>query len=262
MNSKVCVGPSSRRSFLKMGALGVGGLCMSDVLRLQEAAGKSNGARDTSVIFIWLAGGPPHMETYDMKPDAAEDYRGQFLPIPSNVPGMDVCELLPMHAKCADKYTIIRSIAHEFSDHGGGSKRFLTGRIPKTPTGTKNDAPAVGSIVAKMREQVDVGLPNYVSGTNSGRDKPDTYAFGPAYLGPKYIPYSVAGDPSQPDFEIKNLSMDKSVAGRLEDRMRLLKDFDRLRSEIDSSGVLGSVDKFNQQAISLMTNPKAREAFD
>ena len=78
-----------------------------------------------------------------MKPDAPEEYRGQFWPISTNVPGIDVCELLPLHAKCADKYTLIRSIAHKFNDHGGGSKRVMTGRIPDTPTGTVNDAPSV-----------------------------------------------------------------------------------------------------------------------
>ena len=261
-NSSRCIGPISRRSFLKVGTLGVGGLSLSDVFRLRAAAGETNVAPDTSVIFIWLAGGPPHMETYDMKPDAPSDYRGQFRPIRTNVPGIEVCELLPMHAKCADKYTLIRSVAHKFSDHGGGSKRFLTGRIPKEPTGTVNDAPAVGSIVAKMREHIDIGLPNYITGTNIGRDKIDTYAFGTAYLGPQYFPFNIAGDPSEPKFEIKNLALDQAISDRLDDRLRLLKSLDLLRSEIDSSGVMDSVDKFNQQAISLLTSPQAREAFD
>ncbi|MBT3470742.1 MAG: DUF1501 domain-containing protein, partial [Opitutae bacterium] len=115
----------NRRSFLTAGTLGVGGLGFSDLLRLRAAtANQTKTAPDTSVIFVWLAGGPPHMETYDMKPDAPSDYRGLFNPIRTNVPGIDVCELLPMHAKCADKYTLIRSIAHTFNDHGGGSKRF------------------------------------------------------------------------------------------------------------------------------------------
>ena len=122
MNSnKTCYGPTSRRSFLKMGVLGVSGLSLADVMRLRALAGATRRAPDTSVIFVWLAGGPPHMETYDMKPDAPEDYRGQFSPISTNVPGIDVCELLPMHAKIADKFTLIRSIAHRFNDHGGGS---------------------------------------------------------------------------------------------------------------------------------------------
>src|SRR5437870_3121117 len=83
-------------------------------------------------------GGPPHMETYDMKPDAPEDYRGEFRPIHTNVSGIDVCEHLPLHARCADKYSLIRSISHGFADHGGGHKKFLTGRDPKEPTGFVN----------------------------------------------------------------------------------------------------------------------------
>jgi len=106
--------------------------------------------RDTSVIFVWLPGGPPHMETYDMKPDAPIDYRGEFNPIHTNVPGIDVGELLPLHAKIADKFTLIRSIHHKFADHGGGHKRLMTGRVPATPTGTVNDAPAVNTIVKKL----------------------------------------------------------------------------------------------------------------
>lgn len=245
-----------------MGTLGVSGLSLSDVFRLRAAAGETNVAPDTSVIFIWLSGGPPHMETYDMKPDAPVDVRGEFRPIQTNVPGIDVCELLPMHAKCADKYTLIRSVAHEFSDHGGGHKRFLTGRIPKEPTGFVNDYPMAGSIVAKAREHIDIGLPNYISGTNLGRDKIDTYSFGAAYLGPKYAPFPAPGDPSSEKFEVKNLGLDQAMSDRLSDRMNLLKGFDALRSRLDSSGVMGAVDTFNQRAVSLMTSERARAAFD
>jgi len=254
-----------RRSFLEigaLGALGAAGLSLGDVMRLRAASGKTTAAPDTSVIFVWLAGGPPHLDTYDLKPDASDDFRGPFNPIRSNVSGIDVCELLPLHAKCADKYTLIRSIAHRFNDHGGGSKRVMTGRIPATPTGTKNDAPSVTSIVAKMREHVDIGLPNCIACTKSGRDKPDTYAMGAAYLGPRYVPFAVAGDPSHPKFEIKNISLNPGLAGRLDDRLRLLEGVDRLRGNIDSSGLMESMDEFNQQAVSLMTSPEAREAFD
>jgi len=149
---------------MKIGALGFGGMSLAELLRLRSVAAekKSVDKSDTSVIFIWLPGGPPHMETYDMKPDAPSDYRGALSPISTNVSGLDVCELFPRHAKIADKYNIIRSVAHKFADHGGGHKRFNTGRIPKTPVGTVNDAPAVGSIVAKMREGRNIGLPNYI----------------------------------------------------------------------------------------------------
>src|SRR5712671_5220758 len=122
-----CPGPLSRRSFLGLCALGLGGWGMSQLLPLRAQA-KEAGADvpDTSVILLWLPGGPPHMETYDMKPNAPAEYRGDFKPIPTNVPGMDVCELLPRHARIADKFTLIRSVSHEFADHGGGHKRFLT----------------------------------------------------------------------------------------------------------------------------------------
>ncbi|MBW3541140.1 MAG: DUF1501 domain-containing protein [Planctomycetes bacterium] len=259
---KRCPGPISRRSFLSIGMLGVGGLSLSDVFRLRAAEQRATPAPDTSVIFIWLPGGPPHMETYDMKPDAPADYRGAFRPIHTNVPGIDVCEHLPLHAKCADKYTLIRSVAHEFADHGGGHKRFLTGRMPLEPTGFVNDAPAVGSIVAKMREHVDKGVPNYVSGANPGRDGVDVYSFGAAYLGPSYVPFSVPGDPSASNFEVRNLALSQAVSERLDDRVRLLSGFDRLRGEIDKSGLMDAVDSFNQKAVGLLTSQKARHAFD
>jgi hypothetical protein len=245
-----------------LGALGVGGLGLSDVMRARAAAGHVTAAPDTSVIFIWLAGGPSHLETYDMKPEAPEEYRGQFRPISTNVPGMDVCELLPLHAKCADKYTLIRSICHTFNDHGGGSKRVMTGRIPATPTETVNDSPSVTSIVAKMREKFEIGLPNCIAGTDGGRDKVDTYAMGAAYLGQKYSPFIVGGDPSKSKFEVKNLTLHPDLADRLDDRMHLLQGLDRLRRDLDSSKLMSSIDSFNEQAISLLTSPKAREAFD
>jgi hypothetical protein len=169
---------------------------------------------------------------------------------------------MPLHAKHADKYTVIRSIAHTFNDHGGGSKRFMTGRIPATPTETVNDAPSVISIVAKMREQFDLGLPNCVSCTDAGNVGAHTYAQGSAYLGPKYNPFGVGGDPNKKDFEIKNVTLHKDVAGRLDDRMLLLKSFDRMRRQVDASGTMAAMDTFHEKAISIMTSPRTREAFD
>lgn len=262
MNLKSCNGPFSRRSLLQMGTLGVSGICMADLLRLRAAAGQASHAPDTAVLFVWLAGGPPHLDMYDMKPDAPEEYRGPFQPIETTVPGLEVCELMPLHTKIADKYTVIRSIAHTFNDHGGGSKRFMTGRIPATPTETVNDAPSVISIVAKMREQLDLGLPNCVIAADGGRESVHTYAQGPAYLGPKYNAFGVGGNPNQPNFEIKNVTLHKNVEGRLDDRMQLLQSFDHLRRQVDASGTMGAMDSFHQKAISIMTSPRTREAFD
>ena len=259
---KKCSGPVDRRSFLQMGALGLGGFGLTDLFRAQAAAGQPMQSPDTSVIFVWLPGGPPHMEMYDMKPNAPLDYRGIFNPIPTNVPGLDVCELMPLHAKCADRYNIIRSVHHNFADHGGGHKRFLTARDPKEPTGFVNDYPAVGSIVAKCREHVQNGLPPYVSGTHAGRAGVDTYSFGAAYLGPSYVPFNVPGDPSEAGFEVKNISLESSLSDRLNDRLTLLGGFDHMRETIDSSGLMHAVDEANKKAVSMLTSDKARKAFD
>ena len=134
MNPLRCTGPVSRRSFLQAGTLAASGLGLSDLFRLEAAAKQSGKSlRDTSVIFVWLPGGPPHMETYDLKPNAPSDYRGIFRPIKTNVPGIEISELFPMQAKIADKFTIVRSCHHTFADHGGGHKRFMTGRLPAEP---------------------------------------------------------------------------------------------------------------------------------
>jgi hypothetical protein len=197
-----------------------------------------------------------------LKPNAPSEYRGPFQPISTNVPGLDVCELLPLHAKCADRFTLIRSIAHEFADHGGGHKRFLTGRLPNEPTGFVNDAPAVGSIVAKMRESRRIGLPNYIAGTHPGRSAVDTYSFGAAYLGPAYTPFMVPGDPSQPEWRVQNLELPNHLSDRLDDRVALLKHLDGYRRATDAAGAMDAIDGFQQQAVELITSPKAREAFD
>jgi hypothetical protein len=258
-----CPGPLSRRSFLRVGSLALTGLGLSDLLRLRaETSRRSTPVEDTSVIFIWLPGGPPHMETYDMKPDAPAEYRGEFKPIRTNVPGIDVCELLPLHARCADRFTLVRSIAHEFADHGGGHKRFLTGRLPSSPVGFVNDAPMAGSIVARVREKRNVGIPNYIAGADSGRDGVDVFSFGAAYLGPSYTPFMVAGNPSAPTFKVRNLELSQAVAERLDDRTGLLRSFDGLRRDIDRSGVMDAMDEFNRRALELLTTDRARTAFD
>jgi len=253
----------TRRHFLRASTLTLGGLGLADLLRLRARARESgHTVEDTSVILLWLPGGPPHMETYDMKPDAPAEYRGDFKPILTNVPGMEVCEHLPRHARIADKYTLIRSVSHNFADHGGGHKRFLTGRDPKEPTGFVNDFPMVGSMASKMREGRNVGLPNYVSGVDQGRSDVDVFSFGAAYLGPSTTPFTVVGDPNAPKFEVKNLAMNAALAGQLDDRERLLHGFDDLRRAADRNGVMAAMDEYSRKALQLMTSEKARTAFD
>lgn len=246
------------------GAAGLTGLGLADLLALQAqaAAGDSALTNSKSVIFVWLPGGPPHLDMYDMKPEAPSDYRGDFRPIPTNVPGIDVCELFPRHAKIADKFSVIRSIAHEFADHGGGHKRFMTGRNPKEPVGFVNDYPAVGSMVAKMLENRNVGIPNYSLIVDAGRAQIDTFSLGTAYLGPAFGPFTVPGDPSEQGFRVQNLALDAGTENRLADRSSLLGGLDKLRRDVDQSGAIDALDKFGKQAAELLTSQKAREAFD
>lgn len=261
-SKKHCSGPVSRRDFMKIGTLGLGGLSVGEFLKVKAAAGPAFDDPDTSVIYVWLPGGPPHMETFDMKPDAPADYRGIFNPISTNVDGLSVCELMPRLARTADRYNIIRSIAHNFADHGGGHKRFMTGRVPKTPVNTVNDAPAVGSIVSKWFERRDVGIPNYICNAPNGRHGIDVFAMGSAYLGPSYTPFTVPGNPDDEKFEVKNVALSKEVEDRLDDRSTLLAGFDRLRRDIDQTGLMGAQDHFHEKAVGLITNNRTRDAFD
>lgn len=263
MPVKTCPGPGTRREFLAAGMLGVGGLTLPELFRLQaqaEAAGTAID-RETAVIFVWLPGGPPHMDMYDMKPDAPADYRGAFRPIDTNVAGMHVCELLPRHVAMADRFSIVRSVSHTFADHGGGHKRMMTGRVPQTPVDTVNDAPATGSIVAKCREDRDYGLPNYVS-LNPGGRTGHVFAQGAAYLSQAYLPFTVEGDPTAPNFTVPNVAPVQAVEGRIDDRMKLLGSLDRIQRQIDASRLMESMDSFQQRAVSLLTSGTAKQAFD
>ena len=145
LRNSFCPGPVPRRSFLEFGAAAIAGLSFPQLLRARELA--AGVAPDTAVIFVWLPGGPPHMDTYDLKPDAPRDYRGIFRPIETNVPGMEVCELFPRHARIADKFNLIRSIHHGFADHGGGP----TGSQPRPHQGAPGLAGRAGRARAIAR---------------------------------------------------------------------------------------------------------------
>jgi hypothetical protein len=258
-----CPGPLTRRHFLRIGALALGGFGLGGRWPWSlRARADGSGTNDTAVILVWLPGGPPHMETYDMKPGAPAEYRGEFRPIQTNVAGIEVCELLPLHARVADRFALVRSIAHTFADHGGGHKRFLTGRDPREPTGFVNDHPAVGSMVARVREGRRVGVPNYVAGTDAGRDGIDVYSFGSAYLGPSTHPFVVVGDPSAPDFRVRNLGLPSQARQQLGERLGLRDRLDGLSASLDSSGTMAAVDENRSRALGLMTADAASRAFD
>ena len=248
----------SRRRFLQLGSLGIASGAITPYA-FGTTPGEARPSNDTSVILLWLPGGPPHMEMYDMKPDAPVEYRGEFRPIKTNVPGIDVCEHMPLHAKSAHRYSIIRSISHTFADHGGGHKKFLTGQNPFQPTGFVNDHPMVGSMVAKLR-QGRAAVPDYVMGADPGRDGIDVYSFGSAYLGPSTHPFVVAGDPSRSDFRVRNLDAPAERLDKLRERLGLLE-----RLERDVPGLPASADAAREHrttALRLMSSDATRRAFD
>lgn len=257
LQSLYCPGPVSRRSVLQAGSLLMGGLGLGDLYRLRaEAATKGIADPDTAIILVWLEGGPSQLETYDMKPQAPAEYRGEFRPIATNVPGIDVCELLPQHAQVADKFNLIRSIAHDVADHPGAAGRFLTGRRPQNISDPISKFPTVESLVAKAREGRRVGIPNYIS--NERRLK----GGGSGYLGQAGEPFVVSANPNASDFEVQDLTLTDDYARRLDDRLALLRGLDSLRGELERVGAMGTGDRFQQQAVDLLTSDKTAAAFD
>jgi uncharacterized protein (DUF1501 family) len=257
---KPCPGPS-RRDVLRLGSVAVASTALGP-LASYRASGADHTSDDPAVIFVWLPGGPPHQDTFDMKPDAPVEYRGAYNPIRTNVPGIDVCEHLPRLAKVADKFALVRSVAHRFADHGGGHKRFLTARDPLQPTGFVNDTPMVGSMAAEVLKGRRAAVPNYVCGVDGGRQGIDVFSFGSAYLGPQTHPFMVTGDPADAKFEVRNLSLLKGTEERLPDRLALLKTIDRPLSGPDLGGNAAGMDSIRKRALELVTSDNTRGAFD
>jgi hypothetical protein len=257
MHHDGCSGPLSRRSFLQLGMLGLSGLGLSDFLRLRAAASAS--PANTSVILVWLPGGLSHIDTYDMKPAAPVEYRGDFKPIRTVVPGLDVCELLPQHAKIANRFSIVRSVSHTFIQHGGGTKQMLMGRTPAQPEGGANEYPVIGSVVSKMREGRGAGLPNYILCTDEGTLSAPHQS---AYLGPAHGPFQIGANFLTPEFKIQNLTLAREMEGRLDNRLALMRGFDDMRRELDRSGGMTAMDQFSRMAADMLTSEKARSAFD
>jgi uncharacterized protein (DUF1501 family) len=254
-----CPGPS-RRDILKFGSVAFASAASGSLASF--AKGADHATNDPAVIFVWLPGGPPHQDTFDMKPDAPAEFRGPYQPIATNVPGIQICEHMPQLAKLADKYSIIRSVAHKFADHGGGHKRFLTGRDPKEPTGFINDTPMVGSMVAEVLKNKYTAVPNYINVVDGGRHQIDVFSFGSAYLGPHTHPFEVPGDPSDPKFGLKNLSLLPGTEDKLPDRLGLLSKLEHPLNGPDLGGSAASIEAIRGRALDLISTDTARAAFD
>ena len=247
---KTCDG-MQRRDFLKVGALGVGGLTLANYLQMAEAGQKRpDGAK--AAIFINLTGGPTHMDTFDLKPNAPKEYRGLFNPIKTNAPGVEICEHMPKLAKCADKFAIFRGVSHTLGAHALGQEYVNTGNKPLPAL----EYPGYGAVVAK-EFPAPKDLPPFVA-IPSSRQKP-------GYLGVKYAPLNTGSTPraGQP-FSVRGITLGNGLKiSEVEKRNGLLRDLDTTFKGFEKKNqLLDGLDKFSQQAYAMITSKKARLAFD
>ncbi len=252
-----CPGPPSRREFLRVGALALGGLTLPQVLATRAASGAGN--TNTSVILFWMWGGPSHLETYDLKPGAPAEYRGPFRPIPTDVPGLDVCELFPRQARLGKRIALVRSLHHTMASHNDGSIEVLTGKTPAKadPTSTAlSEHPDFGMVASKARGRRPDGLPRYVG------IPAQPFMTRPGYLGLAHKAFA-AGNPAAPTYSPPNLALAGGLDARgLDDRKALLAQFDTLRRDVDVQARMEGADKVRAEALHMLANPAIGRAFD
>lgn len=247
-----------RREFLRIGTLA--GLSLADVMRLQHAQAAGTTRRDINCIFIFILGGMPHQDMWDLKPDAPAEIRGDFQPIQTPVPGTQIGDVLPRTATVMDRLSIIRSMTHGDSDHGRGCHIMMTGK--KAGAGdfngnqNNNQHPCVGSMVARLARPG--ALPPYVSVPNflnSG---------GPSFLGPSYGPFTIEADPAAPDFAVRDIILPTSVTSqRSLRRQEALKEIHRFEDRVERvASQVKSLDTFYEKAYGIMTSAEAKQAFE
>jgi len=258
-----CSGPLTRRGFMRIGLTGFVSLSWPGLLRLRAENSAKASREKTAVILVWLRGGCSHLDTYDPKPEIGSEYRGPFKPISTKVPGMQLTELLPLQAKIADKFTLLRSMTHTGGGHPAGSLQMLSGD-PDSRDKPKPVLPDWMTVANYLRAKTkrENPLPNYV-GVNPIINYDSFTIAGPGYVSPAYSPFAVQGDPSRPDFEIPNIGLsDAAQVARLNDRVALRRNLDTLERGVDASGEMQAMDQFETQAMTLLTNPQTRDAFD
>ena len=251
----------SRRDALRVGAAGLFGSAVG-LPQLLRAADAAKPVKDVSLIFVFLHGGLSTIDTLDMKPDAPAEFRGEFRPTKSVVPGMDLCDLIPRLGKQADKFSLVRSFRHHNSDHGPADHYILTGHFPQAGFNSNltpnNQRPAVGSVVSRQLGPRGA-VPAYVA-------LPKMHpSGGPAHLGAAHAPFVIDADPNAPTFTVPDLAPPPAIAAnRLDDRRKLLETVDRFHraAEAKANRAAGAVGTFRDKAFDLMTSPAAKRAFD
>ncbi len=253
-------GACGRRALLQTGLAGFASLSLPGLLKLRAGApAEPKPAEKKAVILVWLPGGLSHLDSYDPKPDAGSEYAGPFKPIATKVPGLRFTELLPRQAAIADKLVVLRSMRQTAPGHPAGSMQLLSGD-PDTRDKPKPKYPdwmAVANYLLGQRGPRANPLPAYV-----GVNPPLEYN-GPAYLGDAYSPFVVSGDPNSPTFTVPNVGLaDADQARRVGRRASLRRKLDTLDRAFDTARELEALDRFESQAMALLTDPKAKEAFD
>jgi hypothetical protein len=253
----------SRRNFLRIGGASLCGVSLLDVLAAQSRGGESpalgrGSPKAKQMIVCWMAGGPPHTDMFDMKPDSPADYRGEFKPIKTNLPGLDVCELMPQLAKIADKYTVIRSITtmNQPGDHSRAPMYWLTGN-PRLPSGTEK-YPMYGNVVSKLRPG-PAELPSFA--VLGKIDHHINNSIATSYLGPAFSP--MIFDPLAQKDDIAKMLAPQMELPAFAKQTELLESLDRrLRRQDGVDELIAGLDKYQQTAFDMLRSPRLREALD
>jgi hypothetical protein len=261
----------SRRGALQVGALGTLGLGLPELLRSHARASstpESTFGRAKRVILLFMWGGPAHQDTWDLKPEGPEGTRGEFLPIATNVPGIDISEHFPLLSRHADKLAIIRSVGQEDNNHSTGAHAGLTGRRHELKAESfgarETDFPHFGSVLTKLAP-ARLGLPTFVAlpeviATTNGAITPGQ---GGGFLGKKYDPFQIPDHPDRADFAIPTLQLPPDLQfSRMQHRRNLLHDMEQVASLAERSSEVVAMDAFYQQALDMVLSPRARVAFD
>ncbi len=259
--------PMGRREFLRAGSLGLLGLGLPQLLHARAAVAAPGKPRVKACILLFMWGGPAHQDTWDPKPDAPAEYRGEFRPIPTSVPGLHVCEHLPRLARQAHRLAVIRSMTHTDVDHTTGTHYLLTGRgVPRRGAPRSEDWPGYGAVLARLGRgrgplppfvnlmpKVNDGAPRFVE---------ESHGQGAGWLGPLYEPMRIDADASKPDYRVGAFDLHADVPGARTDRRRaLLHDLDRQRRGLEQLPV-AALDASYERAFSLLASPEATRAFD
>ncbi|MEQ1839002.1 MAG: DUF1501 domain-containing protein [Verrucomicrobiales bacterium] len=247
-----------RRDFIQTGLGALGGLGLTQMLGMRASAASQS---DTRCIFIWLDGGPSHYETFDPKPDAPSEIRGEFKTIPTSVPGVHFSDKFPKLAKGFDKFTVVRSIAHAQNNHGAGNHYLMTGRPTPVPVGCGAFVtfhPSFGSVVSQNRA-VKHGLPAYVSTPRMSRSG------GPNFLGAQHAPFVISDNPDSQSFRVRDVTLPKELEDtRAKSRVELRKSLDQMRRITDTAAEDPAIsfDDYYARAFDLVTSDEAQKAFD